>query len=332
MPQPASARYRSRPAGPDSSRGGSRQQTDFNAGDSVGRRGAEPLAAGGQLHGRRWEGSDGRRHMRIRRRIRCLLRGISAAMAVAVVAAACGGDASAPPAASDAAATDTETAASATAAVDEIGQDVAPVSAVYDPATTPALGDFDVERLAAAAQTLDPDVDCPAAMVPESLENVAEVLRIERGCDVIEYVQLGERSVQEVRAELFASDETVYAVGLPPADLVLFASQTPAYGEPPSPFDEDAYGRGEWWHLGVLDADALWDPDGWRYTTGGVSGDVISASGSGGSGVPGWGDGEVIVAVLDSGVAKHRDLRDSIIDVDACHYRDTKGTAPMLRV
>ena len=351
MPQPASARYRSRPAGPDSSRGGSRQQTDFNAGDSVGRRGAEPLAAAGQLHGRRWEGSDGCRHMRIRRHIRCLLRGVSAAMAMAVVAAACGGDASAPPAASAAAATDTETAASATAAideigqgdaspppaasgaaaidtetaasataaVDEIGQDVAPVSAVYDPATAPALGDFDVERLAAAAQTLDPDVDCPAAMVPESLENVAEVLRIERGCDVIEYVQLGERSVQEVRAELFASDETVYAVGLPPVDLVLFASQTPSYGEPPSPFDEDAYGRGEWWHLGVLDADALWDPDGWRYTTSRLATSGIR------SGVPGWGDGEVIVAVVDSGVAKHRDLRDSIIDVDACHYRDTSG-------
>ena len=35
---------------------------DFNAGSSVGRRWAEPLAASGQLHGRHWAGSHGRRH------------------------------------------------------------------------------------------------------------------------------------------------------------------------------------------------------------------------------------------------------------------------------
>ena len=34
---------------------------DFNAGSSVGRRWAEPLAASGQLHGRHWAGSHGRR-------------------------------------------------------------------------------------------------------------------------------------------------------------------------------------------------------------------------------------------------------------------------------
>ena len=215
----------------------------------------------------------------------------------------------------DAAATDTQAAASATTAVDEIGQHAPLVSAMYDPATTPPLGDFDVARLAAAAKTLDPEMDCPTAMVPESLENVAEVLRIERGCDVIEYVQLGGRSVRELRAELFASDETVYAVGLPPADLVPFASQTTVYGNPPSPFNEDAYGRGEWWHLGVLDADTLWEPDGWRYTT----------AGTGTQRVPGWGDGEVIVAVIEPGVAQHRDLRRSMIDVDDCHHRDITG-------
>ena len=35
---------------------------DFNAGSSVGRRWAELLAASGQLHGRHWAGSHGRRH------------------------------------------------------------------------------------------------------------------------------------------------------------------------------------------------------------------------------------------------------------------------------
>ena len=34
---------------------------DFNAGSLVGRRWAEPLAASGQLHGRHWAGSHGRR-------------------------------------------------------------------------------------------------------------------------------------------------------------------------------------------------------------------------------------------------------------------------------
>ena len=36
---------------------------DFNAGSSVGRRWAELLAASGQLHGRHWAGSHGRRHV-----------------------------------------------------------------------------------------------------------------------------------------------------------------------------------------------------------------------------------------------------------------------------
>ena len=35
---------------------------DFNAGSSVGRRWAKLLAASGQLHGRHWAGSHGRRH------------------------------------------------------------------------------------------------------------------------------------------------------------------------------------------------------------------------------------------------------------------------------
>ena len=45
-------------------RGGPRRETGFDAGSSVGRRWAEPLAAGGQLHGRRWAGSHGRRQQR----------------------------------------------------------------------------------------------------------------------------------------------------------------------------------------------------------------------------------------------------------------------------
>ena len=260
---------------------------------------------------------------------------------LAVIAAACGGDDSAPPTAPDTtptriaseapAATPAPTAAepadaepgatepdstvSITTTVDEIEMDAPVASAAFDPATTPPLGDFDVERLAAAAATLDPEAECPDTVVPESLEGVAEVLRIAGGCDVIEYVQLDGRTLREMRAELFASDETVHAVGLPPRDLFLAALQTPPYGDPPSPYDEDEYGSGDWWHLAVLDAARLWEPDGWRYST----------SRSGDLRVPGWGGGEVIVAVIDSGTADHRDLRNSLVGVAACHRSDTTG-------
>ena len=187
----------------------------------------------------------------------------------------------------------------------------------FDPATTPPLGDFDVERLAAAAKTLDPEAECPDTLVPESLEDVVEVLRIEGGCDVIEYVQLKGRNVQEVRAELFASDQTVHAVGLPPRDLVPFALQRSLYdGPPPGPYDQDDYGEGEWWHLAVLDADRLWEADGWRYA---------SSEGLRVLDVPGWGDGDAVVAVIDSGTTEHRDLRHSLMLTDGCHYNDTRG-------
>ena len=44
---------------------------DFNAGSSVGRRWAEPLAASGQLHGRHWAGSHGRRQRNSWRSVLC---------------------------------------------------------------------------------------------------------------------------------------------------------------------------------------------------------------------------------------------------------------------
>ena len=53
------------------------------------------------------------------------------------------------------------------------------------------LGDFDLERLLEAARTLDPDADCPVAVGPESLDGVVEVLRIEGGCAIVDYVALG---------------------------------------------------------------------------------------------------------------------------------------------
>ena len=198
----------------------------------------------------------------------------------------------------------------------------------FDPSTTPPLGDFDVERLAAAAKTLDSEAACPPMAAPESLESVAEVLRIEGGCDIITYVPLEGRTLDELRAELFASDPAVHAVGLPPTGLQPDVLQGSSYdGSPPSPYDQDAYSAGEWWHLHRLDADVLWDPEGWEYT---------DSSGNRRR-VPGWGDSEVVVAVLDTGTAEHPDLLRSLVDSNRqdealddwldhnCHHRDTDG-------
>ncbi len=54
---------------------------DFNAGSSVGRRWAEPSAASGQLHGRHWAGSHGRRQRATSRAPRAKLRFAAAALA-----------------------------------------------------------------------------------------------------------------------------------------------------------------------------------------------------------------------------------------------------------
>ncbi len=52
---------------------------------------------------------------------------------------------------------------------------------LFDPFTTPTLSDIDLPRLAAAVATLDPDAACPEAGAVESLQDVAEVVRISGG-------------------------------------------------------------------------------------------------------------------------------------------------------
>ena len=178
------------------------------------------------------------------------------------------------------------------------------------------LGDFDLERLLEAARTLDPDADCPVAVGPESLDGVVEVLRIEGGCAIVDYVALGGRSVSEARVEILASDPAAHAVGLPPRDL-----QPDVWQTPPSPYDGDGYGAGDWWHLDRLGARVLWDPAGWEYTD--DSGNQRR--------VAGWSE-DVIVAVLDSGTFAHRDLEGSLVDAVGgswldmeCHRDDRSG-------
>ena len=170
----------------------------------------------------------------------------------------------------------------------------------------PPLGNFDVERLLAAAVTLDREAKCPLPDSPESLEDVAEVLRIADGCAIVEYLPLRGQTLQEVRAELFASDRTVHAVGSPLTDLQLVSLQDADYGQdPPPPYNEDEYDAGEWWHLDVLDAALLWNPDGWEYDD--SSGNTRRISG--------WPDqADVIVTVIDTGVDDHRDFRSRLVE------------------
>ena len=184
------------------------------------------------------------------------------------------------------------------AAVSE--DDAVPVSASgelgFDAFVTPSVSGLDLERLAAAVATLDPDAVCPVVDVPASFEGVVEVGRIAGGCAVVEYVALDARSVDEVRAE-FASDPTVFAVGLPAVDLQLNRVSQRS--------DVASYPQ---WHLAKMGVDQLWLAEGW--TT------------SDGRHVPGWPDGkEIIVAVIDSGVdATHRDLGVNVLDVgNDCH-------------
>ena len=156
---------------------------------------------------------------------------------------------------------------------------------------------LDLERLALAVATLDPDAVCPGVVAPASFDDVVEVGRIDGGCALIEYVELGGRSLGEVRAELGA-DRSVFAVSPPAVDLELVRVAQRS----------DVASLAQW-HLEPMDADQLWLSEGWTYI-------------SGRRGVPGWPDGEeVIVAVIDTGVdGSHRDLGANVLQVgDACH-------------
>ena len=180
------------------------------------------------------------------------------------------------------------------------------------------LGDFDLDRLLEAADTLDIEADCPDAAIPETLEDMAEVLLIVDGCLIIEYEPLTGRSIAEVRAEVLAENPTAHAVGLPPTGLQIDSFQT-------APYDLDQYGTAESLHLWALDAAQLWDPEGWKYTD--SRGRERQA--------PGWHDDtEVVVAVLDTGVSAHRDLSTNLIPSsdastpwleESCHRNPSHG-------
>ena len=121
----------------------------------------------------------------------------------------------------------------------------------FDPYTTPTLSDIDLEALGAAVDTLDSDAVCPPTVVPGSLDDIAEVVRISGGCLNVEYVPISGRSIGEVREEL-ADDPEVHAVGRPVTEYFLDS------------FPHDS--SHEQWHLEEIEADKLWD--GWTDNNG----------------------------------------------------------------
>ena len=150
---------------------------------------------------------------------------------------------------------------------------VGEVVAVFDPFTTPTLSDLDLDRLAVAVTTLDETVDCPPTVAPDSLDDVAEVVRVDGGCLIVEYEPLRGRTVEEVR-EALSADLSVHAVGVPPRDI--YPDQSPP---------TDSW-RPSQWFLDAIGIEPLWDM--WP---------------------SGPGSDDVIVAVIDSGVdATHPDL------------------------
>ena len=126
------------------------------------------------------------------------------------------------------------------------GAGVREVVVAFDPFTTPTLSDLDLDRLAVAVSTLDETVDCPPTVAPDSLDDVAEVVRIADGCMLVEYEPLRGRTVAEVR-EALSADLSVHAVGVPSRDIYPIQSSTTDSWRPAQ------------WFLDTIGIEPLWD-------------------------------------------------------------------------
>ena len=143
-----------------------------------------------------------------------------------------------------------------------------------------------INSLLASIGTLDAGESCPESPVPDSLDDLVEVIRITDGCVLVEFEQLDGRTLAEARRDL-AKDPAVVAADVPVLKLGL--------GQDYGAGDPDAARQ---WHLPEMDAWSLWQ--GWPE------------------------DARVTVAVIDSGVdSSHADLDDNIVSAGrSCHEQD----------
>lgn len=115
----------------------------------------------------------------------------------------------------------------------------------FDPASTPTWSDIDLGRLAAAVATLDPGAACPELVAVESLENVAEVVRISGGCLIVEHLPFEGRSIPEIRESL-ATDPEIHAGGSPV--LEVWSAQAGSFTNDPDS------GAAPWGTMNVIDS------------------------------------------------------------------------------
>ena len=194
-----------------------------------------------------------------------------------------------------------------------IPEDIVPV---FDPFTAPTRSNIDLERLGQAAATITPSqadctavpaldvagitiVDAPAGLAdPDAPLTVAEVVRIAGGCLLIEYADLGARTVADIR-ELLASEATVFAVSEPARGFAP-DHDSAAHGVPGAHTGDHHEDDGEeQWHLPQPAMRDLWDA--WKPAN------------------------PVTVAVLDTGVdVDHLDLVNQLASSRAggCHGED----------
>ena len=109
----------------------------------------------------------------------------------------------------------------------------------FDPWTSPTVSGIDLDRLRHAAVNLDRGKSCPQEPPSDRLHDVVEILRFADGCLLLEYENLRDRSVDEVRQALYL-DPSVLAVDRPVFATPLQASPDPR--------------RGDQWHLEKINA------------------------------------------------------------------------------
>ena len=109
----------------------------------------------------------------------------------------------------------------------------------FDPWTSPTVSGIDLDRLRHAAVNLDRDKSCPQEPQSDRSHDVVEILRFADGCLLLEYENLRDRSVDEVRQALYL-DPSVLAVDRPVFATPLQTSPDPR--------------RGDQWHLEKINA------------------------------------------------------------------------------